>query len=244
MKTIKAVTALLAFALSSGLVYGQTGAVQGTVKFSGTVPAMTPYKVTYNNNVCGSEASLDRLVVSKDGGVEYAVVYIEGLKSKPEHVAASKYVIDQKDCSYNPHVLVVDHGESFTVANNDPLFHNVHGYFASNGETAFNIAEPVKGMKFVQRVRKPGMYLMRCDVHPWMNAYVYVAGDGYADATNKEGEFTLKDVPAGKYKLVMWHEGWDTKDVGGKPEFSKSIEETQEITVVAGKTTTADFTIK
>lgn len=244
MKTIRAVTLILALVASAGMVYGQTGTVQGTVKFAGAVPKMKPYKVTYNNNVCGNEASLDRLIVGKSGGVEYAVVYIEGLKSKPENVSPSKYEVVQKDCSYHPHVLVVDHGEAFTVANDDPLFHNVHGYFASNNETAFNIAEPVKGMKVVQHVRKPGMYLMRCDVHPWMNAYIYVADNGYASATNKAGEFSLPDVPPGKYKLVMWHEGWGTKDIHGKPEFSKPIEETQEITVVAGKTTKADFTLK
>lgn len=244
MNAARNMMAVIALLLGTGMAYAQTGTVQGTVKFDGAAPTMKPYKVTYNNDVCGNEASLDRLVVGKDSCVEYAVVYIDGLKSKPEHVAPSKYVVDQKDCSYYPHVLVVDHGMEFTVANDDPLFHNVHGYFASNNETAFNIAEPVKGMKTVQRVRKPGMYLMRCDIHPWMNAYVYVAGDGYAAATNKDGQFTLSDVPAGKYKIVMWHEGWDTRDVGGKPEFSKPIEETQEITVTAGKTTTADFTLK
>ena len=244
MKTVRTIAAMFALVLSAGLVYGQSGTVTGTVKFDGTAPVMKPYKVTYNNDVCGNEATLDRLVVGKDGGVEYAVVYIEGLKGKPEHVSPSKYVVDQKDCSYQPHVLVVEHGEEFTVANTDPLFHNVHGYFASNNETAFNIAEPVKGMKAVQKVRKPGMYLMRCDVHPWMNAYVYVAGDGYAASTDKDGEFTLTDVPAGKYKLVMWHEGWGTEVISGKPEVSKPIEETQEITVTAGKTTAADFTLK
>jgi len=205
---------------------------------------MKPYKVTFNNNVCGSSASLDRLIVDKKGGVEYAVVYIEGLKSKAERVSPAKYEIVQKGCSYQPHVLVVDHGEAFTVANDDPIFHNVHGYFASNNETAFNIAEPIKGMKAVQRVRRPGMYLMRCDVHPWMNAYVYVAGNGYATATDASGSYTLKDVPPGKYKLVMWHEGWDTKDIGGRPEFSKPVTETQEVTVTAGKAATVNFTLK
>ncbi|MCL4539413.1 MAG: carboxypeptidase regulatory-like domain-containing protein [Bacteroidetes bacterium] len=244
MKAHKIITSIFAVLLGFGLAYGQTGTVQGTVTFAGSAPTMKPYKVTYNNNVCGNEASLDRLIVSKGGGVEYAVVYIEGAKAKPEKVSPSKYDIDQKDCAYHPHVLVVNHGEAFTVTNSDPLFHNVHGYFASNNETAFNIAEPVKGMKVVQHVRKPGMYMMRCDVHPWMNCYVYVSGDGFATATDKEGAFKLADVPAGKYKIVMWHEGWGTKDISGKPEFSKPIEETQEVTVTAGKTATVDFTLK
>jgi len=244
MKAIKILLALFSVSVWGGLAYGQTGTIAGMVKFSGTLPTMEPYKVTYNTNVCGGDKSLDRLVVEPDSGVQYAVVYIEGLKGKKENVPPSKYVVDQKDCEYAPHVLIVEHGDKFTVANSDPLLHNVHGYFAENHSTAFNIAEPVKGMKVVQRVRKPGMYLLECDVHPWMNCYVYVSDNGYAAVTDKSGNFTISDVPPGKYKLVMWHEGWDTKLVSGKPEYSTPMEDTQEVTVEAGKTTTADFTLK
>lgn len=244
MKTFRVLSVFFLFSVGSGLAYGQNGTITGTVKFSGTMPAMEPYKVTYNTDVCGGDKSLDRLVVGADSGVQYAVVYLEGVAGKKENVSPSKYVIDQKSCEYEPHVLVVEHGDKFTVENSDPLFHNVHVYFADNHSSAFNIAEPVKGMKVVQRVRKPGMYLLECDVHPWMNCYVYVAGDGYAAVTDGSGNFAIADVPPGKYKLVMWHEGWDTKLVSGKPEFSKPVEDTQEITVEAGKTTTAAFTLK
>ncbi len=244
MKNSLALSIILLFAAGGGLAYGQDGTIAGTVKFSGTPPTMKPYKVTYNENVCGGDKSLDRLIVGPDSGVRYAVVYLEGIKGKKESPSPSKYVIDQKSCQYEPHVLIVDHGDRFTVENSDPLFHNVHVYFADNHSTAFNIAEPVKGMKVVQKVKKPGMYQLECDVHPWMNCYVYVAGDGYATTTEASGKYTISNVPPGKYKLVMWHEGWDTKIVTGKPEFSKPIEDTQEVTVEAGKTTTADFTLK
>ena len=244
MKTVKILLALFSVSWWGGLVYGQNGTISGTVKFSGVPPTMEPYKVTYNEDVCGGDKSLDRLVVGSDSGVQYAVVYLEDIKGKKENVPPSKYVIDQKDCSYEPHVLIVEHGDRFTVANSDPLLHNVHGYFAENHSSAFNIAEPVKGMKQVQRVRKPGMYLLECDVHPWMNCYVYIADDGYAAVTDKSGNFTIQDVPAGKYKLVMWHEGWDTKIVSGKPEYSRPVEDTQEITVEGGKTATATFTLR
>jgi plastocyanin len=244
MKTLKAIAASFLFAVGAGLAYGQGGTIVGKVEFSGTPPSTTPYKVTYNTDVCGGTKSLDRLVIGAGGGVEYAVVYLEGVKGKKEKVSPSKYVVDQKGCEYQPHVLIVNHGDEFTVENSDPLFHNVHGYYASDHSSAFNIAEPVKGMKMVQRVKTPGMYLLECDVHPWMNCYVYVSGDGYAAVTDKNGKYTIADVPPGKYKLVMWHEGWETKVVSGKPEFSKPVEDSKEITVEAGKTTTVDFTLK
>jgi plastocyanin len=244
MKKILLGSIIIVFAVGGGLVYGQDGTITGTVKFIGTPPDQRPYMVPSSYTGCGKEKSLDRLVVGNDGGVANAVVSIEGAKAKKEKASASKYVIDQKDCEYKPHVLVVKHGDAFTVENSDPLFHNVHVYFAENHTSAFNIAEPVKGMKVVQRVRKPGMYLLECDVHPWMNCYVYVAGDGYAAVTDTSGSYTITGVPPGKYKLVMWHEGWDTKVVSGKPEFSTPTEDTQEVTVEAGKTVTANFTLK
>ncbi len=244
MKTSKHLSILFAFLAVVGIAYGQDGTISGTVKFSGKPPDLKPFMVPAAFTGCGKEKSLERLIVSAKGGVENAVVYIDGLKRKSGGSVKGGYLIDQKDCMYHPHLLVVAHGNSFFVENSDQMFHNVHGYFEPTHATAFNIAEPVKGMKMEQSVKKPGMYEIRCDVHPWMNGYVFVAGNGYATKTDKEGEFTLSNVPPGKYKVVMWHEGWGTKLVGGRPHFSKPVEQTQEITVTSGKTTTADFTLK
>lgn len=229
---------------AAGIVYGQTGMISGTVKFTGTPPHMQPFKVTFNNNVCGTEKSLQRLVLGKDGSVANAIVYVEGLKGKAERVSPSEYVIDQNDCSYTPHVLIVGHGNAFTVVNSDAVFHNIHGYYSSSHKTAFNLAEPVKGMKLIQKVKAPGIYLLRCDVHPWMNAYVFVTGNGYAAETNKAGEYIISGVPAGKYKVVMWHEGWGVKMVNGIPQFSRPVKEIRQVTVMDGKTATVDFTLK
>jgi plastocyanin len=227
----------------SGTALGQNGSVTGTVKFAGASPPQNPYAVSSAYLGCGKSQPLDRLVLGKDNGVANSVVYIEGLK-KTGPASTTPFVLDQKGCHYSPHVLVVPDGDAFTVANGDSMFHNVHGYFDATHATAFNLAEPTKGMKIVQRVKKPGMYLLRCDVHPWMNAYVFVAGNGYAAATSADGKYTLSNVPPGTYKLVLWHEGWKSKDEGGRPDFSEAVQQSQQITVVAAKSTTADFNLK
>ena len=45
----------------------------------------------------------------------------------------------------------------------------------------------------------------KCDVHPWMFAWVTVVDHPYYAVTGKDGVFTIKDVPPGKYKIVALH---------------------------------------
>ncbi len=235
-------TAALLFGVA-GTAFAQNGAVSGRVTFAGTPPAQKPFTVPAAFTGCGKEVSLDRLILGKDKGVANSVVYIVGLKHKAA-AAPATFVADQTGCRYAPHVLVVGDGDAFTALNSDSTFHNVHGYLDATHATVFNVAEPDKGMKMVERVKRPGMYQLRCDVHPWMNGYVFVSGNGYAVLTDADGHFTLPDVPPGTYKLAMWHEGWKMKVVGGRPEFSDAVVQTQEITVTAGQTTPASFALK
>jgi plastocyanin len=244
MKLFRVLLASLGLCLVlSGSALGQGGTITGTVKFAGTSPPQKPYAVSSAYLGCGKDQPLDRLVLGKENGVANSVVYIEGLK-KTGPASTTPFVIDQHGCHYVPHVLVVPDGDAFTVTNSDSMFHNVHGYLDATHATAFNLAQPTKGMKIVQRVKKPGMYQLRCDVHPWMNAYVFIAGGGYAAATNADGKYTLANVPPGAYKVTLWHEGWKSKDAGGRPDFSEAVQQSQQVTVVAGKSTTADFNLK
>ena len=221
------------------------GTVTGHVTFTGTPPVQKPYAVPTAFAGCGTQVSMDRLVIGKNNGVANSVIYIEGLKKASAASATHDTVVaDQKGCRYFPHVMAVTEGDAFTALNSDSTFHNVHIYFDANHSTVMNFAEPNKGTKMVEHVKRPGMYQLRCDVHPWMNAYVYVAGDGFATVTGADGSYKLAGVAPGTYKLVMWHEGWTTKVAGGRPEFSEAVQQTQEITVTAGQTTTANFSLK
>lgn len=246
MKSFPRLLFVIGLLLPAGIAYGEGGTLTGKVTFVGTPPAQKPFPVPGTfSNTCGREVSLDRLIVGKGNGVANSLIYIVGLK-RPVNASATHatFVADQKGCHYVPHVLVVAVGDSFTATNSDETFHNVHGYMDANHATAFNVAQPGKDMKATQRVKQPGVYQLRCDVHPWMNAYVFVSGNGFAAVTGEDGSYTLSDVPPGTYKLTMWHEGWNTKIEGGRPVFSDAIQQTQEIVVTLGKTTTTNFSLK
>jgi len=74
------------------------------------------------------------------------------------------------------------------------------------------------------------MIPVKCNVHPWMRAYIGVVHHPFFAVTGDDGMFTIKDLPAGTYTLEAWHETYGTMD--------------QQITVGANDSKTIDFTYK
>jgi hypothetical protein len=119
-------------------------------------------------------------------------------------------VVDQRACNYEPHVLGVRVGQQVTFVNSDPLLHNVHALAAKN--EGFNDSLPTAGARLVKRFTRPEvMVRMRCDVHPWMFAYVAVVPHPFFAVTGAGGEFALEGVPPGEYVVEAWHETLGTR---------------------------------
>jgi hypothetical protein len=174
-------------------------------------------------------------VVDKDGGLANVLVYVKsGLTEKSFPVPAEVPVLDQNGCEYQPYVMGVMVNQKLKIRNSDPTLHNVHATpKAGTGNKEFNFAQPVKGMeteKSFTNVEIPVRF--KCDVHPWMFAYVGVFDHPFYAVTGKDGTFTVKGVPKGKYVLEAYH----VKTHGTNPGV------TQEVTVEAD--TKADFTIE
>jgi hypothetical protein len=132
-------------------------------------------------------------------------------------------VLDQKGCQYHPHVLAMRVGQTLLVRNSDAFLHNVHALAVDN--PGFNVGQPsIDPGKQVGTMKAPEVFKVKCDLHPWMMAYVHVIGHPFFAVTKQDGTFTIPaGLPDGKYALIAWHERLGEKQVivevkGGKAE--------------------------
>lgn len=164
-----------------------------------------------------------------DGRVQWAFVKISaGLEGRNFGVPENPVLMDQIGCTYQPHVVGAVTGQMVRVTNSDETLHNVHGVCTAN--KAFNLAMPVKGMQHDKRFQAAEMVHLRCDVHPWMSAWVGVCENPYYAVSGADGEFLIRNVPPGDYTLEAWHETFGVQ--------------TLPITVAPSGAVTANFAFK
>lgn len=215
-------TALMAFPLSSPLAYesgavSDGGTITGAVKFKGTAPAPKKVEVNKDKEVCGKTPKTDPTLVVSGGNLVNAVVYISDIK-KGKKMEPTKVTLDQKDCEYKPHVLAFPAGSTVEIQNPDGILHNIHSYSKVN--SAFNIAQPKFKKTITQKIDKPEVINVKCDVHGWMSGWLFSAENPYFAVTDNSGNFKLTDVPAGTYNVEVWHEtlGKSSQKVTVKPK--------------------------
>jgi plastocyanin len=161
---------------------------------------------------------------------ENIAVYVDVIPDKKFDVPKDHIVIDQRKMSFVPHVVAVQQGTTVEFLNSDPVGHNVYWpSISGNKKLAHNLGTWPKGEKKPFQFNDLGVAALLCNVHPEMSGYVVVAPTPYFAVTDKDGNFEIKNIPAGKYTLKTWSED-------GKPT-------TQSVDVSAA-TTTADLTVK
>ena len=129
-----------------------------------------------------------------------AVVSLEGDKKA---TALAKYVIDQRDKAFSPHISVITAGTTVSFPNNDSVFHNVFAYFNSK---KFDLGMYSRGTTKTVHFDKPGVVAVFCNVHSEMSAYIVVVDTPYYAIADKQGKFQVKNVPPGNYVMKTWHE--------------------------------------
>ena len=195
-------------------VNAYAGQVNGTVSFSGTAPQMEPVSMNADP-VCASLHSepvyTETVVVNDNQTLKNVFVYVkEGLEGKTFPVPAAPVTIDQKGCRYYPHVFGIQVGQALEILNSDATLHNIHS-LAEKGKQ-FNLGMPLQGMKLTKKFESPEvMVKLKCDVHPWMNAYIGVLPYPYFGVSGEDGTFEIKDLPPGDYTIEAWHERYGTQ---------------------------------
>jgi hypothetical protein len=202
------------------------GTIAGKVTFAGTAPAPMKIEVTKDANVCGKELISEDLTIGAGNGVANAVVWIDSITKGKDWGSIDGGTVDQHGCHYVPQVQLMRPGNDLMIVNSDAILHNIHAYYRDT-ETLFNLAQPMAGMKTPKKLEKSGPVHLKCDVHSWMSAWVFVAEHPYVALSGGDGSFMLDQVPAGSYKVKMWH--------------AKLGEKSMDVTVTAGGTAAADF---
>lgn len=150
----------------------------------------------------------EEIVVGSDFGLRWAFVYVkEGARATP--APETPVALTQAGCLYRPRVLGLQVGQPLLVINDDPLLHNIHVLpFANRG---FNFGQPTKGLEDRRTFSAPEvMVKVKCDVHPWMAAWIGVLDHPFFAVTDAEGAYALPELPAGQYTLEVWHEAYRT----------------------------------
>jgi len=207
------------------------GTVSGTATYAG--PSTDTPIATNADPVCAGlhkdPVTTGKLVV-KDGKLANVFVYVKsGLEGKSFPAPAAKAEINQEGCLYHPRIQGIQTGQTLVIKNSDPTLHNIHALPTKN--TEFNQGQPFKGMQFEKTFTKPEVMVhFKCDVHPWMSAYMGVVDNPFFAVTKDDGTYTIPKLPPGKYTLEAWHETLGTQD--------------QDVTVAPNGTVTANFDFK
>jgi plastocyanin len=191
-----------------------TGTVQVDVLFDGTPPPMQTLNMSSVSECAALHAEPvpagDMLVAG--GRVQNAFVYVkDGLGDRVFAVPEAPVVLDQKGCLYVPHVAGAQVDQTVEFRNSDAFLHNVHG--SPKDSRGWNLALSRQGTERKITVDHPEVMIsVRCDVHPWMQAWLGVVDHPYFGVTGPDGRVTMPNVPAGDYTIGIWHERFGTKE--------------------------------
>jgi hypothetical protein len=173
--------------------------------------------------VDGDKRLLPKIEVGKDGGLKNAVVAVVDIDDKAFMDGYKGTEVVAEFCEFLPFSGIVVNRKNFHVENHDAdpddpkskegVLHNPHSFTVkgSSSATGFNIGLAKKGDSLDKEVmfrggaEKKGYYRLQCDQHEFMQSYFLPVSNPYFAVVKEDGSFELKDVPAGKHKVVAWH---------------------------------------
>ncbi len=205
--------------------------VTGTVTFTGKAPTLRPLAMDADP-ACAKKHSepvpSEMLVLGSGNTMGNIMVWVsKGLPAgKTWPAPKTPVTLDQKGCQYVPHVMGIMVGQAYKILNSDGILHNVHALPKIN--RGFNRPMPATVKEATATFDKAeAVFQIKCDVHPWMSAYVGAFTHPFFSVTGTDGKFTISGLDPGTYEITAWHERLGTQ--------------TASVTVGANETKTQNF---
>ena len=205
--------------------------VTGTVTFDGKAPALKPLSMDADPDCAKKHTKpvpSEALALGTGNTMGNILVWVsKGLPTgKTWPVPPAPVVLDQNGCVYKPHVMGIMVGQTYKILNSDGVLHNIHTLPKIN--PSFNKGMPPTLKEATTVFSKPeDVFHIKCDVHPWMSAYMAVFTHPFFSVTSTDGKFSISGLDAGTYEITAWHERLGTQ--------------TASITVGANDKKTQDF---
>jgi plastocyanin len=161
---------------------------------------------------------------------ENIAVYVDTVADKKFDPPKGRIVVDQRKMAFIPHVVAAQQGTTVDFLNSDAVGHNVYWpSISGNKKLSHNLGTWPKDEKKPFQFNDLGVVSLLCNVHPEMSGYIVVVPTPYFAVTDKDGNFEIRNIPAGKYTLKTWSED-------GKP--------TTQAVDVSAATATVELTVK
>ena len=193
---------------------GGSATLTGTIVYEGAVPKLPTLRMDADPGCAkkhGEPVKSESLVLGEGNTLANVFVWVKGgVPQGAWPVPSEPIVLNQQGCQYKPHVLGLMVGQPLKVLNSDELLHNIHSLPKLN--SSFNRAMPATVTEAEYSFTKEEvLFKIKCDVHPWMNAWLGVVSHPFFAVSGTDGKFAIEGLPAGTYEIEAWHEKMDAR---------------------------------
>lgn len=208
----------------------ETGDLKVRFVYGGDAPVPSLIDVNKDTEFCGKHnLKNETLIVNADNkGVKNVVLYVYtgrgGSKLGDVAPANATHTLANKNCRFEPHIVIAQTGDTLKVTNPDTVGHNANLSFFNNKQQNFTV--PASQEKSVElKESEPAPIPVDCNIHPWMKAYIVVLDHPFAAKSDENGELLIKGLPTGELVFRVYHEAGAIKKVkvdGKDEEWSRS----------------------